>query len=357
MPEPSTLTEALPKEDVAGVDPFPLPVTRCRELYRLMVRARLLDERMMQMAFSGEASFWVGGPGEEAFNVCLGLQVKKGFGPDHDFLHLHYRSLAVLLALGMAPIEALRQAAMTATDPYSRGRAFNSHFVRRDWNIVPVSDPIAVQYVMAPGTALMQKRRGGDAITIVTGGDAGTAEGDFTSCLLWSTRPGNELPVLIVVTNNGYGISTPHASQHGEGSIVDRGRAFGVPAAVVDGNDPVASWHALERAIRYCRRQRGPYLLEARVSRLRGHSSATGARPVAGEPDCLAHFEDRLREAGILDRQAVEEVHAAARAEIEEALEQVLREPAPTAEDVYRDTYAPSPVDAVYPDDYTGLPG
>jgi 2-oxoisovalerate dehydrogenase E1 component alpha subunit len=192
-------------------------------------------------------------------------------------------------------------------------------------------------------------------MTIVTGGEAGTAEGDFTSCLLWSSRPGKELPVLIVVTNNGYGISTPYASQQGERAKIARGRAFGVPGEVVDGNDPVASWHALERAVRYCRRQRSPYLLEARVSRLRGHSSATGARPVADEPDCLLLFE--YREAGILDPQATEAVRAAAQAETEEAAHRVRRERPPTAGDVCRDTDAPSPVDVVYPEDYSGPPG
>src|SRR5581483_7492149 len=115
---------------------------------------------------------------------------------------------------------------------------------------------------------------GGDGITIVAGGEAGTAEGDFASCLVWSTRPGNELPVLIVVMNNGWGISTPAATQHGEHRIIDRGVAFGIPGEVVDCNDPVASWHALERGFEFCRQKRRPYMLEARVSRLYGHSSS-----------------------------------------------------------------------------------
>ena len=337
-------------------DPFPLPPALCRNLYRLMVRTRLLEERMIRMCFSGEGFFWIGGPGEEAFNTCLGLQMKRGCGPDYDFLHPHYRSLGILIALGMSPIDGIRQAAMTATDPHSRGRAFPNHFARREWNVLPVTDPIAIQYVMAPGTALVQKRRGGDAITIVSGGDAGTAEGDFASCMIWSSRPGQELPVLMVVTNNGYGISTRACSQHGERHIVDRGRAFGIPGEVVDGDDLIASWFALERAIDYCRRERRPYLLEAWVSRLRGHSSASGARQVVDEPDCILLFELRLREAGILDAESIDEIRAAAQAEIEEAVEQVRREPQPTVEDVYQDTYAPRPVDAVYPEDYSGLP-
>jgi 2-oxoisovalerate dehydrogenase E1 component alpha subunit len=335
----------------------PLPASLCLQIYRLLVRARVLEERLIRMCLSGEGYLWAGGAGQEAFDACLGLQVKKGRGPAFDYLHLHYRSTATLLAMGMPPADAVRQMAMTATDRHSRGRSFCGHFACRAWNVLPVASPVGVQYARAPGTALVQRRQGGDGITIVTGGDAGTAQGDFASCLVWSTRPGQELPVLMVVSNNGWGISTPACSQHGERHIIDRGRAFGIPGEVVDGNDPVASWQAIARAMAYCRHERRPYLLEARVSRLYGHSSASGARRVMGEPDCVRLFERRLRGAGVLGAGAIADVYAGACAEIEAAVEQVRAEPQPAARDVYRDSYAASRVDAVYPGDYSGLPG
>lgn len=333
-----------------------LPAERCLEIYRIMVRARSLEERMIKMSKSGEGYFWIGGPGEEAFNTCLGLQVKKGCGPDYDYLHLHYRNSATLVAMGMSLLDGIRQMGMTATDPHSMGRNFSGHYARREWNVVPISSVIEIQYAMAPGTAIVQKRHGGDGITIVTGGEAGTAEGDFASCLVWSTRPGNELPVLIIVTNNGWGISTPACSQHGERAIIDRGKAFGIPGEQVDGNDPIASWHALQRAMAYCRRERRPYMVEAQVSRLYGHSSSSGALRVKSEPDCIALFEQKLLRAGVLDQQVMELTHAEAQAEAEAALEQTLAEPKPAPADVHKHVYAPSPVDVVYPDDYTGLP-
>lgn len=333
-----------------------LSVERCLTIHGLMVRARALEERMIQMSKSGESYFWIGGPGEEAFNVCLGLQVKKGCGPAYDYLHLHYRGSATLLAMGMPMADAVRQAAMTATDPFSMGRNFCGHFARREWNVVPVTSVVEIQYAMAVGTALMQKRCEQDGVTIVTGGDAGTAEGDFASCLIWSTRPGNEVPVLIVVTNNQWGISTAACTQHSEAHIADRGKAFGIPAEVVDGNDPVASWHAIERGLRHCRRRRRPYLLEALVSRLYGHSSASGAERVPDEPDCVQLFEQKLLEAECLDEATIARIHQAARDEAETAVQQALSEPAPRPEDVLKHTYAPSPVDAVYPLDFTGLP-
>jgi 2-oxoisovalerate dehydrogenase E1 component alpha subunit len=333
-----------------------LPAGRCVQIFRIMVRSRAMEERMIKMSKSGQGHFWIGGPGEEAFNACLGLQVKKGRGPEFDYLHLHYRNSATLIAMGMPLLDGIRQMAMTAADTHSRGRNFSSHYAHAEWNVVPVTSVIEVQYVMAPGTALMQKRRSSDALTIVTGGDAGTAEGDFASCLVWSTRPGNELPILIVVTNNGWGISTPACSQHAEMHIIDRGKAFGIPGEVVDGNDPVASWHAVARAMDYVRRERRPYLLEALVSRLYGHSSSSGALRVKGEIDCVERFGKKLIEAGVLDRSAVEQVHHEALVEVERALEQALADPQPQPEDVEKFTYAPSQYDVVYPEDYTGLP-
>jgi 2-oxoisovalerate dehydrogenase E1 component alpha subunit len=107
----------------------------------------------------------------------------------------------------------------------------------------------------------------------------------------------------------------------------------------------------------YCRRRQRPYLLEALVSRLYGHSSSSGALRVKGEADPIALFERKLLAAGVLDAHTLEQVHEDAEAEVEAAVEQVLQEPMPTPADVEKFTYAPSPVDAVYPGDYTGLPG
>src|SRR5216683_1239912 len=144
-----------------------LPAERCLQLHRIMVRSRVMEERMIKMSKSGQGYFWIGGPGEEAFNAVLGLQVKKGQGPDYDYLHLKYRNSATLVAMGMPLVDGIRQMAMTATDPHSLGRNFPGHFARNDWNIMPVSSVIEKQFVIAPGTAIVKKRHGGDSITIV----------------------------------------------------------------------------------------------------------------------------------------------------------------------------------------------
>ena len=325
-------------------------------IFRQMVRTRALEERSIRMSKSGEAYFWVGGPGEEALNVCLGLQIHKGHGPAYDYLHLHYRNSGVLLAMQMPMIDHLRQLAMTKTDKHSWGRNFVGHYAMPEWNVVPVTSVIEVQCVMAPGTAMMQKRHGGEGLSLVITGDAGTAEGDFESCLLWSNRPGNELPVLILVANNGYGISTPHASQHSERRIADRATPYGIRNETVDGNDPVVIWNAIARAMHYVRRERKPFLLEAMVSRLNGHSSSSGAQREWNQADPVALFEQKLIDLRATDADQVRGLKGDARLEADEACVSATAEAKPTRDDVMAHTYAPSSVDSIYPGDYHGLP-
>lgn len=320
----------------AGAAALPLPKDLLVRMHELMVEARALEERLIQMYKQGHGYFWIGGPGEEAFNVPLGLLMKRGQGPDYDYLHAHYRQSGTVLALGEEPIGALRQMKNTASDPYSAGRNFAGHFSKRAWNIVPVSSPIEVQYAMAPGTAWVQKRHGGDGITIVTGGDAGTAEGDFASCLIWSSRPGNELPILIVVTNNQWGISTSAAGQHSEQHIADRGKAFGIRSKTIDGNDPVTAYLELQEAMAYVRKERKPFLMEAMVSRLYGHSSASGANFVSNEADCLQSYETYLEQHGVLARADMDALRKKWVDALAEQYRQVREEPLPEGETIWK---------------------
>lgn len=318
-----------------------------RRMHGLMVRTRAVEERLIAMNRQGDGFFWIGGPGEEAWNVPLGLQVKKGRGLDHDYLHLHYRSSGILFALGMEAADLLRQMRSAGTDPFSKGRNFVNHPAIAEWNVVPVSSTIETQYSTAIGTAIAQRRHGGDGVTIVNGGDAGTAEGDFHSCLVWANRPVLPLPILITVVNNGYGISTPAAEQHGEKNISDWGRVFDMPAKTIDGNDPVESWFALQEAFEYCRKERKPYLLEARCSRLYGHSSSSGANRIP-ERDCIAELEAKLVERDVMTKSAVEKVWEEERQAIDRAYQQVKSEPFPDPESIWEDVFS-GPLPGSYP--------
>lgn len=310
-----------------------------RQIYIEMLRTRLLEERLIQMFKQNQGFFWIGGPGEEAFNVPLGMQIKKGEGCNYDYLHLHYRSCGILLAMGMDPIDPMRQMRNTITDPFSQGRNFSSHYSKKAWNLTPINSPIEVQHVIGIGTAIAQRDHGGDGITIINGGDAGTAEGDFASSLIWASRPGQELPMLMIVTNNGWGISTDAGTQHGEQHIADRAKPFGIKSAVVNGNDVAASWQAISEAMDYVRTERKPFLLEAKVSRLNSHSSASGAVREQGVEDPLATFEQQLLDNGVIAAEEVAAWREQYETEFRQLAEQAANEPQPTGKEIYDHTY------------------
>ncbi|MHB2026583.1 MAG: thiamine pyrophosphate-dependent dehydrogenase E1 component subunit alpha [Elusimicrobiota bacterium] len=317
------------------------------KIHSLMVRARVLEERCIKMGRTGEGYFWIGGPGEEAFNVSLGLQIKKGSGPKYDYLNFHYRNSATMLAMGASMIDTLRQMRTVATDPYTKGRNFVNHYSAPEWNVVPVTSTIETQYSTAIGTAIANARTPGDAVTIVTGGDGGTAEGDFHSCLVWANRPVLPLPILITVVNNHYAISVPEETQHGERKISDWGKVFGMPAKTVDGNDVAEAYSAIREALAYCRKERKPYLLEAVCSRLYGHSSASGANRI-NEPDCIALLEERMIALGFATKDDLQKTWSESTAELDAAHQQVKQEPYPDPSSIWDGMFS-GPLPASYP--------
>lgn len=318
---------------------LPLEKELLLDIHDKMVKARALEDRLIKIYKAGEAYFWIGGMGEEAFGVPLGMLVNKGQGLDHDWLHLHYRGSGTLVAMGMPLIDSIRLMMTRASDPSTGGRNFSNHYAYPQWNVAPVSSTLEVQYSFAIGTAMAQMRQKARGITIVTGGDAGTAEGDFASSLIWSTRPHNELPMLITVQNNGWGISTSYDTQHGEKHIADRGKAFGMKTMVIDGNDPVESYIKLKEAMEYVREKRKPVLFEAMVSRLYGHSSADGASRRDVE-DPVERYETQLKKWKLITDKEIQALHKKYMDELKEIADQVRQEPNPEPESIWNHVYA-----------------
>jgi 2-oxoisovalerate dehydrogenase E1 component alpha subunit len=309
------------------------------KFHDLMVKSRVLEERLIKIYRAGESYFWIGGPGEEAWGVPLGLLARKGQGLEYDFLHLHYRCTPTLIAMGMPMIDSIRLMMNRATDTSTGGRNFSNHYCYPQWNVAPVTSPIGVQYPIALGTAHSQKRAGKKAISIVTGGDAGTAEGDFASCLVWASREGAELPILITVQNNRWGISTKWEGQHGEEHIADRAKGFRIRSRVINGNDPVESYLAIKEEMDYIRKTGKPSFIEAKVSRLYGHSSASGANPVSEEEDPVKIFEEKLLKAGILKAADVKKIWADYEEEGVKAQEQARKEDQPSGDSVWENVF------------------
>ncbi len=304
-------------------------------IHDLMVKSRVLEERVIKIYKAGEGYFWIGGPGEEAFGIPLGLLARKGQGLANDWFHLHYRCTPTLIALGMPMIDAVRLMMNRVTDPSTGGRNFAGHYCFPKWNVAPVTSPIEVQYPLACGTAHAQKRAGFNAISIVTGGDAGTAEGDFASSLVWSSRKGNELPVLITVQNNGFGISTPFDGQHGETQIADRAKAFNIRSRVINGNDPIESYLAIKEEMEYIRKTGKPSFIEVKVTRLYGHSSADGANRKNELFDSVLEFEKKLISAGIIKDIEAKSIWEKYEIEGVQAQEKARTEPSPTSQSVW----------------------
>lgn len=308
-------------------------------IYQAMAKSRVLEERLIKIYRAGESFFWIGGPGEEAWGVPLGLLARKGRGPAYDYLHLHYRCTPTLIAMGMPMLDSVRLMMNRVTDKSTGGRNFSNHYSMPEWNVAPVTSPLEVQYPIACGTAHVQKRTGKNAISIVTGGDAGTAEGDFASALILASRKGQELPMLITVQNNKWGISTCYEGQHGETQIADRAKGFNIKSRVINGNDPVESYLCLEEDMAYIRKTGKPAFIEAHVSRLYGHSSASGANPVANEADPLKDFEKKLLKADIIKPKEVKEWWETFEVEGIRAAEVARSEAVPSGDTVWHHTY------------------
>ncbi len=319
-----------------------LPQKLLLQIHDLMVKARVLEERHIKIYKAGDSYFWIGSPGEEAWGVPLGLLAKKGQGPRFDYLHLHYRGAPTVLALGMEMIDSIRLNMNRVLDPSTGGRNFPGHYCFPQWNVIPATSTIETQYVTALGTAHVQKRHKDKSLTIVTGGDAGTAEGDFASCLVWASRKGHELPLLITVQNNGWGISTAYEGQHGETHIADRAKAFNIRSRGVDGNDPIECYLAIQEEMDYIRQTGKPAFIEAKVSRLYGHSSASGANFVATERDCVKEFEKKLIKDGLLSESKAKTIWDAYEKEAYEAQQIVKAEQGPTKDSIWDHIYVGS---------------
>jgi 2-oxoisovalerate dehydrogenase E1 component alpha subunit len=313
-------------------------------MHQFMVKTRVLEERLIKIYRAGESFFWIGGPGEEAWGVPVGLLVNKGRGPLFDYVHLHYRCSPTLMAMGVSMVDSIRLMMNRSTDPSTGGRNFSNHFSIPDWNVAPVTSPLEVQYPIACGTAHAQKRHhtknfSKNAITVVTGGDAGTAEGDFASALILASRKGQELPVLLTVQNNKWGISTSYEGQHGETFIADRAKAFNIKSQVINGNDPVETYLSVQENMNYIRKTGKPAFIEAQVSRLYGHSSASGANQVPNEVDPVKEFEQRMLKAGLITEKESQKIWIDFESEGVRATEIARSEPVPTADSIWNHTF------------------
>ncbi|HYT40642.1 MAG TPA: thiamine pyrophosphate-dependent enzyme, partial [Acidimicrobiia bacterium] len=267
-------------------------------LYRALLVPRLVEEKMLRLLRQGRLSKWFSGIGQEAIAVGVAAALEDG-----DVILPLHRNLGVFTTRGVDLDRLLRQL-LGREGGFTAGRDRSFHFGTLEHGIVGMISHLGAMLPVADGLALAGRLRGEARVAAVFSGDGGTSEGDFHEALnlaaVW------RLPVVFVVENNGWGLSTPTSEQYACGDLADRAAGYGMAGAVVDGNDVLAVMAAMGEAADRGRRGGGPTLVEAKTYRMRGHEEASGTDYVP--PDELARWarlDPLLRLERVLDGRGV----------------------------------------------------
>ena len=336
-------------------EPYGLSDADLIEMYRLVALARAVDERMWILNRAGRIPFVISGQGHEGAQVGIAWALHKG----HDWIAPFYRSIATCLTFGMSPRDIMTAQYATAADPSSGGRQMPGHYGSHEHNIVSVSSPVATQLLHAVGIALAAKIRKTGQVALTTMGEGSSNQGDVHEGLNFAAI--HKLPFVFVVENNGYAISVPAAMELSVADVADRASGYGIPGVVVDGTDVLACYAASRDAVARARAGDGPTLIEAKVTRLTGHSSddqQTKYRSAedldAGRShDVVPRFRAQLREAGVLTDEIEARLAAEIKAAVEDATDYAEAQPDPDPATATRYVYAES-ADAADADEAPG---
>lgn len=268
--EPFT-TEPISLIDESGTwtAPFELDLEdeKLQRLYRDMLGARLLDERLGRLQRQGKSSFVAPSAGHEAAQVGVAHAIEA----KRDWLFPYYRDTGLVYALGIPLVELLGQHMATRADP-NKARQMPAHPGSREFNLFTVASPIASHIPPAVGAAISMKLRGTGQVTVTSFGDGATSEGDFHAGINFAGAQG--APIVFVCENNGYAISVDLNKQTGSERVSQKAHAYGMPGYFVDGMDVLATYYVMRDVVRRARDGFGPALVEMMVYRYGAHSSA-----------------------------------------------------------------------------------
>jgi 2-oxoisovalerate dehydrogenase E1 component alpha subunit len=321
----------------------PLAPETLRELFRFMLLARTLDERMWLLNRAGKAPFVISCQGHEAAQVGAAFALTRG----KDFTLPYYRGLASVLVMGMTATEVMLALFARAADPSSGGRQMPAHYGSRRLKIVTQSSPVGTQIAHAAGIGLAERIKGGDAVVWTSFGEGTTSQGDFHEAL--NLAAVHQLPAIFQCENNEYAISVPQKLQMAVASVADRAAAYGMPGITVDGTDVLAMYEVTRRAVERARRGDGPTLIEARVVRMTAHSSDDNDRTYRPSSeikhlrrhDPIARFAAYLHEHDVLSAAEEQALRQAVTAEVDAATDAAEQAPLPDPETLYDHVYAP----------------
>ena len=311
-------------------------------MYRAMLLARAVDERMWLMQRAGKIAFIISGQGHEGAQVATAWPMRPG----QDWMAPFYRSIASAMTFGMSAEDIITAHLAKGDDVSSGGRQMPGHYGGAPYNIVSLSSPVGTQVLHAVGIAMGAWVRGDDVVTMTQFGEGTSNQGEVHEAMNFAGV--HKLPVIFVCENNGYAISVPLDRQVAGGSVAARAAGYGMPGAVVDGGDVLACYAAAREAHERARRGDGPTLIEARVVRLTSHSSDDDQRcyrdpaevEALKERDPIPMFANELRSAGILTDEREDQLRADVKAEVNEASKRAEARPEPTADDAHERVYA-----------------
>jgi 2-oxoisovalerate dehydrogenase E1 component len=311
------------------------------QLYQGLLLPRMIEEKMLLLLRQGKISKWFSGIGQEAISVGL----TEALMPDEFILPMH-RNLGVFTSRKI-PLHRLFAQFQGTMLGFSKGRERSFHFGTKEHHIVGMISHLGPQMGIADGIGLANKLKNEKKIVAVFTGDGASSEGDFHESLnvaaVW------DLPVLFVVENNGYGLSTPSSQQYRFRNFIDKAPGYGIEAVKIDGNNILEVYDTIKKLSDSIRENPRPVLLECITFRMRGHEEASGTKYVPkelfeewGQKDPLNNYEKYLLDEAVLTPEMIQEMRAANKKLIEQELDIAFNDPPvkPDTESELSDLYA-----------------
>lgn len=321
-----------------------------RELYRDLTYPRLIEEKMLLALRQGRISKWFSGIGQEAIAVGLTKALSE-----KDYIMPLHRNLGVFTTRQM-PLDRLIRQWQGKKDGYTKGRDRSFHFGSPEDRVIGMISHLGAMLPVADGLALASNLDGDDYIAVAFSGDGGASEGDFHEAInvaaVW------DLPVIFLIENNGYGLSTPSRDQFRAERLALRAQGYGIEGYTIDGNNVLEVYHTVREIAAQMRKNRKPVILECLTFRMRGHEEASGTKYVPkelfeewGKKDPVGNFEEFLKFINVMTAEEMEAYKEETRARIEADLDSALAaaEPQPNLEEELGDVYAPATAAAVAP--------
>lgn len=289
------------------------------DIYKKLLLPRMIEEKMLVLLRQGKISKWFSGIGQEAISVGATLALQK----DEWIMPLH-RNLGVFTTRNM-PLSKLFMQWQGNKEGYSKGRERSFHFGNKEHHICGMISHLGPQLAIADGVALAHKLKKENKVAVAFSGDGGTSEGDFHEALnvaaVW------DLPVIFIIENNGYGLSTPVNEQYKCEHLVDKAKGYGMEGIRIDGNNILTVVDTIKGVREYCINNQKPYLIECMTFRMRGHEEASGTKYVPAalfdqweKKDPVKNFEEYIALTGVISNEAIEKIKTDTKAHIESEL-------------------------------------